>query len=634
MRNAATKYMRIALVSLLFLGAVALLIFGMGGIPDITPSDSGYIKDGRELAARLSRIHETDYRTMDYVIRRDYPTPVIVEVALVDKSFTVVVSNRDSMLGSTIKDSNLIELFYGARAKSSEELVAGNTLFFPVRRNDELNQVLVFSKPDPWGPRDISRYLVLSAATILLLIAGVGALVYGQASRRAKIIEYSNAFGDLLEGEFARRMEEGMDEDFAVLAERFNQITARLEDQVRDYEKVNSELRVLNREKDEYATEVSSFNQRLQEEIARATAELASANVELDRRYRELVRLESYNEIILSSVASGIVTTDLEGKINFFNSAGLRIFGFTVENVIGSDIMDLFSFCPGMAEILSDISGDDVRDEELEVRDLRNNTHILSLRRSLMKDQNGKILGNVVVFRDVTETRRLELEAQRNRSLASLGQLAAGVAHEIRNPLGAISGFAELISRSLSEDDNRLKYASRILDEVRHLDRLVGDILDFARPSPPLLDQIEINEVLEESIEIAVSKCGNPLVEFSRRLKNGLPLVLADRNQLRQVFANVMINAVDALDGAGKISVRSRVSQKGGHLEIEIVDNGPGMEKSVLENVFNPFFTTKEQGTGLGLAVAYKIVEAHDGRIEIESEPGQGALFRIILPKA
>jgi PAS domain S-box-containing protein len=629
----AARYFRIVFVSLLVMGGVGLLLFGMGGFPDLTPSDSGFDRDGKELAARLARIHETDYRTMDYLIRRYHPTPAIVEASIVDKSFTVVVSNRDSMLGSTIKDSNLIELFYGAMGKNPVELSSGTARFFPVRRNNELNQVLIFSRPDPWGPRDVSRYLTLSAATIILLLTGVGALIFSLASRRAKIREYSNAFGDLLEGEFARRMEEGMDEDFAVLAERFNQITARLEAQVRDYEKVNSELLILNREKDDYAREVSGFNERLKEEITIATGDLAAANTELDRRYRELVRLESYNEVILSSVASGIVTTDLDGKVNFFNSAGLRIFGFTVENVIGSDIMDLFAFCPGMAEILSDVSGDDIRDGELEVKDLKGNAHILSLRRSLLKDHHSKTLGAVVVFRDVTETRRLELEAQRNRSLASLGQLAAGVAHEIRNPLGAISGFAELISRSFTPDDNRLKYASRILDEVRHLDRLVGDILDFARPSPPMLDQIEINDVIEEAIEIAASKYGNPQVEFSRWLKRGLPLVMADRNQLRQVFSNILINAADALDGAGKVSVRSRAGQTGRTVEIEISDNGPGMEKRVQENVFNPFFTTKEQGTGLGLAVAYKIIEAHEGRIDVESEPGQGALFRIILPR-
>ncbi len=227
----------------------------------------------------------------------------------------------------------------------------------------------------------------------------------------------------------------------------------------------------------------------------------------------------------------------------------------------------------------------------------------------------------------------LEIEEQLRRAdrLSALGELSAGMAHEIRNPLGSIRGTAEILQEGIDPADKRYEFTRILIKEVDRLNRVVQDFLRFARPAPVERGRFDVNETLREILLLTRQQAVRNGV--AAELQAGeLPPVAGDREQLKQAFLNLVLNALQAMPGGGKLTVATAL--RDGRAAITIADTGQGIPPENLERIFNPFFTTRQEGTGLGLAITHRIIQGHGGRIDVESRPGEGTTFTLLLPLA
>ena len=240
-----------------------------------------------------------------------------------------------------------------------------------------------------------------------------------------------------------------------------------------------------------------------------------------------------------------------------------------------------------------------------------------------------------MIFQDLTELREMETRLKREERLAAVGRLAAGIAHEIRNPLASISGSIEMLreGKGVAAEDSRLM--NIILRETDRLDGLITEFLQYVKPMKRRAAKVQMLDVLRETIEALRATDGGRDVTFV--LPDGpLAAVRGDRDQLKQVVWNLLLNAMQATGGKGRVEVRatnSRLGEQGEVMLLEVRDDGVGIPPEEIGRIFEPFFTTKERGTGLGLAMVHKIVEAHEGHIEVESQAGKGATFLVVLPR-
>jgi two-component system sensor histidine kinase PilS (NtrC family) len=249
---------------------------------------------------------------------------------------------------------------------------------------------------------------------------------------------------------------------------------------------------------------------------------------------------------------------------------------------------------------------------------------------SPLRDVRDQVIGRVINFQDLTELRRLEQQHRRSERLATVGQLAAGIAHEIRNPLASISGSIELLTQApqTTEDDRTLM--TIVQREVSRLNALIGDLLDYANPRPPQPVDLDLAILLDETMQVARGDQAFAEVALSCEVRGPLP-VHADPSKLRQVLWNLVRNAADAASAGGKhVTITARADADG--TVITVADDGPGISRDHLARIFDPFFTTKRKGTGLGLATCHAIIAEHGGRIDVESEPGVGTKMVVRLP--
>jgi signal transduction histidine kinase len=248
-------------------------------------------------------------------------------------------------------------------------------------------------------------------------------------------------------------------------------------------------------------------------------------------------------------------------------------------------------------------------------------------------------------FKDLTRVEQLEERERLRDRLAALGEMAAAVAHEIKNPLAGIEVMAGLLRRQLRDNAQATALVGDIINEAKMANAIVQEILDFVRPVRLQMERTSVGAALQAAVTMADGKAKRGQVAVTLDIAEGLPLIDADRTQLMQVFANLLINAFEALDGTGTIAIMARevaledegaLPQDGLHpvptIIVDVTDSGPGVPPELAYKIFSAFFTTKAQGSGLGLAIVRKIVDAHDGRIDLTSRPGAGTKFRVTLP--
>ncbi|MBN2360591.1 MAG: PAS domain-containing protein [Deltaproteobacteria bacterium] len=344
-----------------------------------------------------------------------------------------------------------------------------------------------------------------------------------------------------------------------------------------------------------------------------------------ERQRQRADAVEDFSDLVLANVPSGIVAVDADGQVVRINTAACQILGQQQEQIVGRSLAEAI----GAEHPVARAAGSTlVRDEVTSGDD--ETAQVLGISSAPVRDQRDLVVGSVVIFADLTDLRRLERQLEMKQRLASLGEVAAGLAHEIRNPLGALRGFVELLERRLAEPERARPLLEKILREVEALSTVVGDFLAYARPAPPLRQPIALAPLLGEALEVGLAAAGRPALAASIDVQPADLTLVADAAQLRRALVNFVINACQALAGSGRLLVGAQ--RAGSQVRLYVEDDGPGVPPALHGKVLTPFFTTKRAGTGLGLAVAQQIAIAHGGELVCESPPAGGARFVLCLP--
>jgi signal transduction histidine kinase len=271
---------------------------------------------------------------------------------------------------------------------------------------------------------------------------------------------------------------------------------------------------------------------------------------------------------------------------------------------------------------------------EVEMVDRSGSKMSIMVSATARRDENGKFAGITAMLRDVTEMRRMDKYLAQTEKLASIGQLASGVAHEINNPLGVIQCYANLIAKSQPSDPQVLSDVGIIRKHTEQCRSVVEALLNFSRAAEPCMNKTDINACIEEVVSVLDLQLQKDNFTIERQFDATLPRITVDGNKIKQVLMNLLINASQAMPDGGRIIVKTTLVEDGKQLSITISDTGPGISQENIPKIFDPFFTTKgpEKGTGLGLSVSYGIVQQHGGSITVDSAQSKGTTFNILLP--
>jgi two-component system sensor histidine kinase AtoS len=389
---------------------------------------------------------------------------------------------------------------------------------------------------------------------------------------------------------------------------------------------------------DEIGRLAAAFN-HMAAELAQQRGALENANAELRRGFEELADLKTYTDNILASLTTGIVTVDLEGRVVTLNPAAELMAGFFAGEVRGRYCTEVFAHTPDLAELLMETlaSRAPVPGLTLTLRRRNGRTVPVEMSTAPLRGGEGKELGVIGVFRDLTRVRQLEDRLRRSDRLAAVGELAAGLAHEIKNPLTALLTFSRHLSRRFEDPEFRQKFQTVVPRELERINVIVERLLELARPAPLTFKPLRLPALLERVLELYGDRLEAQSVHVARSCARDVPAVWADAEALYRALVNLVANALDAMPRGGRLTLRvgwsdTETRAVGRRVALEVEDTGAGINPDDLDRIFNPFFSTKEGGTGLGLALTQKIVEDHGGSIDVRGGSGTGAVFRIVLP--
>ncbi len=342
--------------------------------------------------------------------------------------------------------------------------------------------------------------------------------------------------------------------------------------------------------------------------------------------------VESYNENILQSVTSGVLTFNCDRKITTFNAAAGMILRLSPEEVLGKSYEAIFAGNEKIARLLQETvdRGKEVAREECEVERSDGKKIWLGLNTSVLRDRDNTTIGATLVFTDLTEMKMLQDQVELKKRLTVMGEMSAWIAHEFRNYMGTILGFSRLLSKKIDPNDSSQEMIKAIMAELSAMERLITELLSYGRKAVIHPVPTALAPVIEELKEQFVSSGNYPNVRWVLSLKES-PEIAVDPTLIRQALSNLIQNALEAIQGTGEICIQV-LNRPAGMLEVKITDTGPGIAEEHIDKIFLPFYTTKEKGTGLGLALVHKIVLAHNGHISVESTEGSGTAFRIHLP--
>ena len=364
--------------------------------------------------------------------------------------------------------------------------------------------------------------------------------------------------------------------------------------------------------------------------IAPVPGELGQIVDAINDLARTLLETRSMHNNILDSLADAVITVDSHNLVSYINPAGCELFQCQVSDVVGKPYLQLFrpnaNFSSPIVDTLQ--TGREHRDIELDYPLPHRTTRVLATT-SLLFDGGGNPLGVVAIIRDVSERYALQRKVVQNERLALIGEMVAGIAHELRTPLTSIRGFVQYLQGSSNPAEWR-EYGNIIIREVDGLNRIVSELLDLVRPLPLHFTPVDLNALAEETILLARKHAEEKQIDFIHEFAPDLPPVAADRGRIKQVLLNILINAVEAIDQHGTVCVQTFAED--GQLGVRVRDSGCGMSEALRERIFDPFFSTKPSGTGLGMAIAKRIVDGHHGDLEIESTEGRGCVVRLVLP--
>jgi PAS domain S-box-containing protein len=353
---------------------------------------------------------------------------------------------------------------------------------------------------------------------------------------------------------------------------------------------------------------------------------------------------ERFYQDLVWNLRNGVIAVTEDGRIAVMNEVAYRIFGLTPDPAdIGRPYSEVLKDIPDVARIVSGAFELSHLPNRAELR-LKRTNKVIGYTLSQVRDANGGLTGATLFFKDLTRVEQLEERERLRDRLAALGEMAAAIAHEVKNPLAGIEVMAGLLKRRLADNDDAQTVLGDIIKEVKMANAIVVEVLDFVRPIRLQVERTAIADAVRDAISLAESHVSRGAVDVQVSLPEELSPIQGDAHQLRQLFTNLLTNAFEAMGGKG--SVRITAVQLAAEdevavgsdvkavpmVQVDVVDDGPGMSPEIIDKIFSPFFTTKPQGSGLGLAIVRKIVDAHDGRIDVTARPNGGTRFRITLP--
>lgn len=345
--------------------------------------------------------------------------------------------------------------------------------------------------------------------------------------------------------------------------------------------------------------------------------------LELRERGRDIRLLKNLNAMILDNMASGLLTLDNSGKILQLNDNAKSILHVNHMDIGASLETTLPSF---VNAVQASVSGE----FEVETETI-NGKKLLRIRKSSLNNEAGEKQGAVIVFEDITDLRKLENRVHQSEKMAAIGQLAAGIAHEIRNPLASISGSVEMLQADSSRSDDEKKLMGIVIKEIDRLNKLITEFLDFARPQDIRLMEIDLSQLVKEMVDelqfLPASKDIDYDIDISPQLK-----IQGHRDKLKQALLNILINAVQAMENRSIRRMAISVKRGDENILVTITDTGSGIDEKIIKKIFEPFLTTKAKGTGLGLAVVHSILTAHKATMDVKSVKGEGTTFTILFP--
>ena len=372
--------------------------------------------------------------------------------------------------------------------------------------------------------------------------------------------------------------------------------------------------------------------------------EKAKIREQLERNNQKLKQTMDYLQNVLDNSADMIITTDIENNVVEFNKGAQEILGYTQSESVGKPLCDFFANPDHCNQLLEKIKKEGkISSQETQFITKENKIIDISITLSQLKDPSGNVFGTVGISRDITEFKRTQAQLIQAGKLAGIGQLAAGIAHEINNPLSGVLGYAKRLMKKAEDEELKKmpgfesfpREMKLIVDSALRCKKIIDGLLKFSRTSETVSMAVNINEVIDESLILFGNQLSSQNIELNKVLNPNIPTISANHTQIQQVFTDIIINALQAMHRGGTLTISTRPVNSTA-VEIEFTDTGEGIPKDNLPKIFEPFFTTREpgKGTGLGLYMIYRIIQEHHGRIDVKSDVGKGATFIITLPVA
>ena len=363
---------------------------------------------------------------------------------------------------------------------------------------------------------------------------------------------------------------------------------------------------------------------------------------ELEQRNRQLESVFNFHKAIIQHINVGLITLDLKGQITFLNKSTVDLLGYSVTDLEEKNIVEILED----NELISAILDPPIREKEIFIVHRNGEKIPISLSSASLIDEENDHEGIIIILNDITEIYNLKKQMERMDRLAMLGELSTGIAHEIRNPLAGVKANAQVLADLHEGDQDISDYTDRIVREIDRANKLLQEFFKFAKPSKPKLKYNDIDMIIDSVYLLLSPVLRTHEIQFKSDLSNLLPQVFVDADQIEQVILNLFLNAIDAMKSVDTKRILSietdttirKLIDKSGRtyskemVKIRISDNGTGIENQVLEKIYNPFFTTKSDGVGLGLSISSRLIEENSGTLDVESKVNVYTAFILLLP--
>lgn len=366
---------------------------------------------------------------------------------------------------------------------------------------------------------------------------------------------------------------------------------------------------------------------------------------------QEITELKNFNESIIQSIGAGLITLDLERRITSFNNGAEEVLGYKNDEVVGKYLDEILPIEESRKLLLDVISHEhSLLNREIELTRKDDSKVFVGYTVTPRIDNHNLKVGTIISFRDISQIKQMQMEVVRMDRLASLGVLASGIAHEVRNPLAGIKTMAQTLEEEIDKIDPRQEYLSRIIRQVNRLDELLRTLFSYAKPRQPIRKLHHLEDIIQEVDILLDDRLKKKKINYTKDFEPNLLKIHVDFHQIQQVIINLFLNALEAMPNGGRLEVKARVvetiiytrdrrkrtylnqNKEALYVEVAVRDAGVGIKSDQLNIIFDPFFTTKPQGTGLGLSIVYRIIEEHGGEIRVDSKLGEGTTFTLLLP--